>query len=60
MAKTFRRGRIAVSPTLEVFNINNSDAVVSYVSTNVLAASYLRPNSILQGRIIGVGMNTRW
>jgi hypothetical protein len=60
VSKTFRRGRVAVSPTLEVFNINNSDAVISYVSTNVLAASYLRPNSILQGRIIGVGLNTRW
>jgi hypothetical protein len=59
-SKTFRRGRISVSPTLEVFNVNNSDTVVSYVSTNVLAASYLRPNSILQGRIIGVGTNLRW
>jgi hypothetical protein len=60
VSKTFRRGRASVSPTLEAFNINNSDAVVSYVSTNVLAASYLRPNSILQGRIIGVGTNIRW
>jgi hypothetical protein len=34
--------------------------VITYVSTNVLAASYLRPNSILQGRIIGVGTNLRW
>jgi carboxypeptidase family protein len=60
LSKTFKVGRISVSPTLEAFNVNNSDAVVSYVSTNVLAASYLRPNSILQGRIIGVGTNLRW
>ena len=60
VSKTFKQGRVSVSPTLEAFNVTNADAVVSYVSTNVLAASYLRPNSILQGRIIGVGANLRW
>ena len=51
---------MSIAPVFEAFNVNNSDAVVSYVSTNVLAASYLRPNSILQGRIIGVGATVRW
>ena len=60
VSKTFKAGRVSISPTLEVFNVNKSDAVITYVSTNVLAASYLRPNSILQGRIIGVGANLRW
>src|SRR6185295_13336944 len=60
LSKTIRLGRVTVLPTFEVFNVNNSDAVVSYVSTNVLATSYLRPNSILQGRIIGIGTNVRW
>jgi hypothetical protein len=60
VSRTFKRGRVSVSPTLEAFNVNNSDAVVSYVSTNVLASSYLRPNSILQGRMIGLGANVRW
>ncbi|MBI4477569.1 MAG: TonB-dependent receptor, partial [Acidobacteria bacterium] len=60
LSKTFRFGRINVTPAFEVFNTLNSDAVVSYVSTNVLAASYRRPNSILQGRMIGVGTLVRW
>ncbi|OFW29421.1 MAG: hypothetical protein A3H97_17240 [Acidobacteria bacterium RIFCSPLOWO2_02_FULL_65_29] len=60
VTRTFRMGRVAVLPTLEAFNVNNSDAVVSYVSTNVIAATFLRPNSILQGRIIGVGATVRW
>ena len=60
MSKTIKVGRLSLAPALEAFNILNSDAVVSYVSTNVLAASYLRPNSIIQGRIIGVGANMRW
>jgi len=59
-SKTFRFGRVSISPNIEAFNITNSDAIVSYVSTNVLSSSYLKPNSILQGRIIGVGTNVRW
>jgi hypothetical protein len=60
VARTFRFGRIQVLPTFEVFNINNSDAIISYISTNVLSASYLSPNSIMQGRMYGFGVVTRW
>ena len=35
------RSRV-VLPTLEVFNLNNSDAIISYVTTNALAATYRR------------------
>jgi hypothetical protein len=59
-SKTFRRGRVSITPSVEAFNINNSDAIVSYVSTNSLSASFLSPNSILQGRLIGVGVQTKW
>lgn len=47
-------------PVLEVFNLNNSDAIISYVTTNALSASYLAPNSIMQGRMFGAGVTTRW
>ncbi|MGQ0735207.1 MAG: TonB-dependent receptor [Acidobacteriota bacterium] len=60
VSKTVRFGRLSVTPTFEAFNINNSDAIISYVSTNALNAAFLRPNSIMQGRIIGVGFVTRW
>jgi Carboxypeptidase regulatory-like domain len=60
VSQTFRFGRMSVLPTFEVFNVNNSDAIVSYVTTNALAAGYLRPNSILQGRMYGLGVTTRW
>jgi Carboxypeptidase regulatory-like domain len=60
-AKTFKVQRFSVAPTLEIFNVNNSDAIVSYVSTSSLSSSgYLKPNSILQGRLIGVGAQVRW
>jgi hypothetical protein len=60
VSRTFRFGRVSVLPTLEVFNVNNSDAIISYITRNSLSASYLAPNSIMQGRMIGVGTTVRW
>ena len=60
VAKTFRFGHYQVLPTFEVFNINNSDAIISYISTNTLSTSFLNPNSIMQGRMYGFGVVARW
>jgi hypothetical protein len=60
VGKVFRYGRYTLLPQFEMFNVFNADTVVSVVSTNVLAASYLRPNSIVQPRLIGVGAQLRW
>ena len=40
--------------------MNNSDAIISYVTTNALSSSYLAPNSIIQGRLYGFGLMVRW
>jgi hypothetical protein len=61
LQRTFRFGRVSVLPTFEVFNINNSDAIISYQGTNYLApGTYLAPNSIMQPRMVGVGATVRW
>jgi Carboxypeptidase regulatory-like domain len=60
VSRTFRFGRFQVLPTFEVFNLNNSDAIISYITTNVLSTSYLSPNSIMQGRMYGLGTVVRW
>ena len=60
VSRTFRVGRFSVLPVFEVFNVNNSDAVISYLTTNALAATYLAPNSIMQGRMYGLGTTIRW
>lgn len=60
VAKTFRVQRVSISPELEIFNLNDSDAIISYVTTNQLWSSFLRPNSIMQGRMLGVGATVRW
>jgi len=60
VARTFRAGRLSVIPTFEVFNVNNSDAIISYITTNALSSAYLNPNSIMQGRMYGLGAMVRW
>jgi hypothetical protein len=62
VSKTFRtmNNRVSVSPSAEVFNVLNPDQVVNVVSTSYATSSYLRPNSIVQGRIIGLSIQTRW
>ena len=60
VSRTFRIGRVSALPFLEVFNLNNSDAIISYVTTNALSAAYLAPNSIMQARMYGIGVTTRW
>jgi hypothetical protein len=60
VARTFRFSHYQVLPTFEIFNVNNSDAIISYISTSVLSSSFLNPNSIMQGRMYGYGVVVRW
>jgi len=60
LTKSFRLNRVTISPVLEIFNAYNADSVVTYVSTTLNNASYERPNSIVQGRMIGIGTTVRW
>ncbi len=60
VARNFRFSHYQILPTFEVFNVNNSDAIISYITTNALSSSYLAPNSIMQGRMYGLGVVVRW
>jgi len=61
-SKNFRVQGVTLMPQLELFNINNSDKVITVASTSyaLSGGAYLRPNSIVQGRIIGLSIQTRW
>src|SRR5262245_329368 len=61
-SKTFKVGRATIAPNLEIFNVNNTDKVITYGSTSyaISTGTYLKPNSITQGRIMGVGAAVRW
>ena len=60
VSRTFQYGRVSVQPALEVFNVNNTDAIVTYVTTNALSSSFLAPSTIMQGRLVGIGANVKW
>jgi len=62
LQKTFKFGTTTISPNFEVFNVTNTDKVITYSSTSyaISTGGYLKPNSIVQGRIIGVGASVRW
>ena len=62
LAKTFRFGTLTIGPTLDVYNVLNSDKIFSYQSANYANTSgtYLVPSTILLGRVIGLGASVRW
>jgi carboxypeptidase family protein len=60
LSKSFKVDRFTVLPTFEIFNVNNSDAIISYVSTSVLSSSYGFANSVMQPRMIGLGAQVKW
>jgi hypothetical protein len=61
-SKHLRFGRIIVEPSIEAFNLFNTDHVRSRSSLEYANASatYLTPSNTLQGRIIGIGANVKW
>ena len=60
VSRTFKVNRVSIAPAFEVFNLNNSDAIISYVSKNRLSSSYGFANSVMQPRMMGVGAQVKW
>jgi len=62
VSKNFRVKMVSIQPALEIFNLMNIDLVRSHQSSTIANASgtYLQPNVMLQGRIIGFGANFKW
>ncbi|MBM3809161.1 MAG: TonB-dependent receptor [Acidimicrobiia bacterium] len=62
LSKTLRYRGLSVNPTLDVYNLFNADKIFNYQSLNYAntAGTYLVPNTILLGRVIGFGTMVRW
>ncbi len=70
LTKTVAVGRLKLLPQLEVFNLLNANQVILQRSTNYnpptvvggvqLPTTYNQPSGILNGRIIGIGLQARW
>ena len=59
-SRRFELSKITVLPKVDIFNLMNSDDYTSVVTAQFGAATYLRPSTILQGRIIRIGADVRW
>src|SRR5262249_46517643 len=60
IAKAFKVQGGTLEPAIEMFNVNNSDAINAYRSVSYATATYRVPSTITQGRIIGIALNARW
>lgn len=62
--KTFKVSRFSISPQFEAFNLNNTDAIITYqlggAGTNVLSPNFGRVNGAMQPRMMGVGLQVKW
>jgi hypothetical protein len=59
-AKSFSMGQVRVNPKVDLFNAFNSDDYTAVTSMQYGAATYKRPSTILQGRVIRLGVDIKW
>jgi hypothetical protein len=59
-AKWFQFGGYRVQGQADLFNVFNKNYAQSYRSTNFGTASYLQPSSVLQGRMVRLGVQVKW
>jgi hypothetical protein len=61
IAKTFEiRGRTRVQGQVDIFNVFNANTDGAVVSTNYDTAAYRRPASVLQARMVRLGVQVKW
>lgn len=59
-SKSIQMGRSRVQGQVDIFNVGNSNAVAAVASTLYNTAAYNRPASVLQGRMIRLGVQMKW
>jgi Carboxypeptidase regulatory-like domain len=60
VSKSLNFGAITAVPKMDFFNALNSDDYTAVTTAQFGAATYLRPSTILQGRIIRIAADVRW
>jgi hypothetical protein len=60
VSKSIEFGVTRVTPKLDIFNALNSDDYTSVVTAQYGAQTYMRPSTVLQGRVIRFGVDVRW
>ena len=59
-AKNFQVSGYRLQAQADLFNVANNNTVLSYRSSNFSTAAYLQPSTVLQGRMLRLGMQVRW
>ncbi len=59
-AKWFQLGGYRLQGQADVFNVFNKNYAIAYRSTNFATAAYQQPSSVLQGRMIRLGVQLKW
>ncbi|MFN7916447.1 MAG: TonB-dependent receptor [Vicinamibacterales bacterium] len=59
-AKSFTIGSVKINPKLDLFNAFNSNDWTAVQSMQYGAATYQRPSTILQARVIRIGADLKW
>jgi len=60
VAKSLSVGAVRVQGQIDVFNVFNKSTILGYRSTNFATAAYLQPSTVLQARMVRLGMQLRW
>jgi hypothetical protein len=60
IAKSFQVRRTRLQGQLDIFNVGNSNAVAAVSSTLYGVSAYRRPASVLQARMIRLGVQMKW
>ncbi len=60
VGKWIKVANVQVQPRLDIFNTLNRGDVVAVRSLNFGTSSYFQPATVIQGRIVQLGLNMRW
>ena len=59
-AKSFQLKGTRLQGQVDVFNVFNVDTPAAYATTNYNTSAYLVPSTVLQGRMVRLGVQLRW
>jgi hypothetical protein len=60
VAKTFNWRSTRLQGQIDIFNVLNVNTFTAVLSTNYDTAAYAKPASVLQGRMIRLGVQAKW
>ena len=60
LAKRFQIGSYRIEGQVDVFNVFNANTYTQFRSTRFDTAAYQLPASVLQGRMIRLGVQLKW